>query len=142
MKIDDVGIKIAESIVDFFKNEENLRLINSLKDYGVKFENENTNNLNSRVLNDMVFVISGVFKKYSRMELKDEIEKNGGKVSSSISKKTSYLLAGSNPGPSKIDKAKQNQIKTINENLCFVPFFKKADLIAIMKSSLFVCIVY
>ena len=124
LKIDDVGIKIAESIVDFFKNEDNLRLINSLKDYGIKFEIESCNNLNSRVLNDKVFVISGVFKRYTRMELKDEIGKNGGKVSSSISKKTSYLLAGSNPGPSKIIKAKQNQIVIINEN----EFFELIDL--------------
>ncbi len=124
LKIDDVGIKIAKSIVGFFKDEENLRLINSLKDYGVKFEIENTNNLKSKVLNDIVFVISGVFKKYNRIELKDEIEKNGGKVSSSISKKTSYLIAGSNPGPSKIVKAKQNQIKIINEN----EFLKLIDI--------------
>ncbi len=116
LKIDDIGIKIAKSIVDFFKDEENLRLINSLKSYGIQFEIENSNRIISALLNNMVFVISGVFEKHTREELKDQIEQNGGNVSSSISKKTSFLITGINPGPSKIDKAKKFEVPILKED--------------------------
>ena len=124
LKIDDVGIKIAKSIVDFFKNEDNLNLINSLKSFGIQIESENFNDRKSDLLENMFFVISGVFEKYTREELKDEIEQNGGNVSSSISKKTSYLITGLNPGPSKTMKAKNFEVKIINEN----QFLKMIDL--------------
>ena len=124
LKIDDVGIKIAKSIVDFFKNEDNLNLINSLKSFGIQIESENFNDRKSDLLENMFFVISGVFEKYTREELKDEIEQNGGNVSSSISKKTSYLITGLNPGPSKILKAKNFEVKIVNEN----QFLKMIDL--------------
>ena len=124
LKIDDVGIKIAKSIVDFFKNEDNLNLINSLKSFGIQIEIENFNDRKSDLLENIFFVISGVFEKYTREELKDEIEQNGGNVSSSISKKTSYLITGLNPGPSKTMKAKKFEVKIINEN----QFLKMIDL--------------
>ena len=117
LKIDDVGIKIAKSIVDFFKNKDNLKLIESLKINGIQVENKIFNNTNrGGVLDKMIFVISGVFEKYSRQELRDKIEQNGGNISSSISKKTSYLITGSKPGPSKTIKAKNYEVKIINEN--------------------------
>ena len=124
LKIDDVGIKIAKSIVDFFKNEDNLNLINSFKSFGIQIESEDFNDRKSNLLENMFFVISGVFEKYTREELKDEIEQNGGNVSSSISKKTSYLITGLNPGPSKTMKAKKFEVKIINEN----QFLKMIDL--------------
>jgi len=124
LKIDDVGIKIAKSIVDFFKNEDNLNLINSFKSFGIQIESEDFNARKSNLLENMFFVISGVFEKYTREELKDEIEQNGGNVSSSISKKTSYLITGLNPGPSKILKAKNFEVKIVNEN----QFLKMIDL--------------
>jgi len=124
LKIDDVGIKIAKSIVDFFKNEDNLNLINSFKSFGIQIESEDFNDRKSNLLENMFFVISGVFEKYTREELKDEIEQNGGNVSSSISKKTSYLITGLNPGPSKTMKAKNFEVKIINEN----QFLKMIDL--------------
>jgi len=124
LKIDDVGIKIAKSIVDFFKNEDNLNLINSFKSFGIQIESEDFNDRKSNLLENMFFVISGVFEKYTREELKDEIEQNGGNVSSSISKKTSYLITGLNPGPSKILKAKNFEVKIVNEN----QFLKMIDL--------------
>ena len=116
LKIDDIGIKIAKSIVDFFKDEENLRLIKSLKSYGIQFEILYSNRIKSAILNNMVFVISGVFEEFTREELKDQIEQNGGNVSSSISKRTSFLIAGINPGPSKINKAEKIQVPIIKED--------------------------
>ena len=116
MKIDDIGIKIAKSIVDFFKDEENLRLIKSLKSYGIQFEILYSNRIKSAILNNMVFVISGVFEEFTREELKDQIKQNGGNVSSSISKRTSFLIAGINPGPSKINKAEKIQVPIIKED--------------------------
>ena len=124
LKIDDVGIKIVKSIVDYLKNEENLKIINSLEFHGIQFESKNFNNITNGLLDKMVFVVSGVFHKFTREELKYEIEQNGGNVSSSISKKTSYLIKGLNPGPSKILKAKSFEVKIIDEN----EFIKMIDL--------------
>ena len=112
--IDEIGDKTANSIVDFFKNDLNLDLVNRLISSGLNFTQVDLVN-SSHSLSNLIFVISGVFENHSREELKSLIEKNGGKISSSISSKTNYLLAGKNIGPSKFNKANELGVPVINE---------------------------
>lgn len=114
--IEDVGDTIAQSIVDYFKDEENIKFINRLKSYGLHFEvEENANIPISKKLEGKSIIISGVFARHSRDQLKDLIELNGGKNVSSISSKTDYVLAGNNMGPAKLEKAKKLNIQIISE---------------------------
>lgn len=115
--IDEIGDKIAESIIAHFAEEENKTLVERLKNYGLQFEiKEDKNQQKSDKLAGFNIVISGNFSKFSRNELKKMIEENGGKNTSSISKKTSYLLAGEKIGPSKLEKAEKLEIKIISED--------------------------
>jgi len=115
--VDEIGEKIAQSIVAFSNNLVNIQLVERLKDYGVQFElsTEALENQTDK-LQGKIFVVSGVFEKMSRNELKKSIEDNGGKVSSSISKKTNFIIAGDNMGPSKKTKAETLQIPIISED--------------------------
>ena len=114
--IDEIGIKIAESVYSYFRKSENIRLVSRLYSYGLNFKISNEDNSNqSSVLSGDRVVITGVFKKVSRSELKNLIESNGGKVVSSISAKTSYLVAGENMGPTKLQKAESLGISIISE---------------------------
>ena len=116
ISVDEIGDRIAQSILDFSNNLGNIQLINRLKSYGVQLEvsleslEGQTNKLAGKI-----FVVSGVFHQISRNELKKAIEDNGGKVSSSISKKTSFIVAGDNMGPSKFTKAQDLGITIISE---------------------------
>ena len=102
--VDEIGERIAKSVVDFFNDSKNILNIEKLKNVGLQFET-NTVVLDSKIFDNKTFVVSGVFDNYSRNELKKTIELNGGKNLSSISSKTSYLLAGDKMGPSKLKKA-------------------------------------
>jgi len=114
--VDEIGEKIASSIIEFFSDKKYIEMINTLKSYGLQFKLvDNNNEYTSEILIGKSIVISGVFDNYSRDELKKLIEINGGKISNSISKKTSFILAGSNMGPSKKQKAEALDIKIINE---------------------------
>jgi DNA ligase (NAD+) len=113
--VDEIGDKIAQSVVQFFENQENIRIIDRLKNYGVQLESGEEDILISEKLKGKTFVVSGVFEIYSRDELKKAIEDNGGKVGSSISSKTDYVIAGDNMGPSKLEKANQLKIAIISE---------------------------
>ena len=113
--VDEIGDKIAQSVVQFFENQENIRIIDRLKHYGVQLESGEEDVLLSEKLKGNIFVVSGVFEIYSRDELKKAIEDNGGKVGSSISSKTDYVIAGDNMGPSKLEKANQLKIAIISE---------------------------
>ena len=94
-----------------------MELISNLKNHGLQFELSANQLANSTTkLEGLIFVVSGVFSKFSRDELKNAIEQNGGKVSGSISKKTSYIVAGENMGPSKLSKAEKLGVSIINEN--------------------------
>lgn len=117
MAIDEIGEKIAESIIHFFSSEKNRELVEILKAAGLKMEMdaEETAAL-SNILEGQSVVISGVFAVHSRDEYKDIIEKHGGKNVGSISKKTSFILAGENMGPSKLEKAQKLGIRIMNEN--------------------------
>ncbi|MBE9511710.1 MAG: NAD-dependent DNA ligase LigA [Bacteroidetes bacterium] len=117
MDINEIGTRIAQSIIDFFSKTENLEIVNRLKKYGLKFElSEDEKELRSSKLEGLNIVISGTFENHSRDELKDIIEKNGGKNASSLSSKTNYLLAGNNMGPSKKEKARKLNIDIISED--------------------------
>ena len=113
--VDEIGDKIAQSVVQFFENQENIRIIDRLKSYGVQLESGEEDVLLSEKLKGKIFVVSGVFEIFSRDELKKAIEDNGGKVGSSISSKTDYVIAGDNMGPSKLEKANQLKIAIISE---------------------------
>ncbi|MCG8182419.1 NAD-dependent DNA ligase LigA [Tenacibaculum piscium] len=116
ISVDEIGDRIAQSIIDFSNNLGNIQLINRLKLHGVQLEvsAESLENQTDK-LAEKVFVVSGVFHQMSRNELKKAIEDNGGKVSSSISKKTSFIVAGDNMGPSKLTKAESLEIPIISE---------------------------
>ncbi|MBT8196220.1 MAG: NAD-dependent DNA ligase LigA [Bacteroidia bacterium] len=114
----DVGEKIAESILLFFKDKTNNKIVERLLDYGLHFELDEADVVQalSSKLENMSFVVSGVFDNYSRTELKSIIEQNGGKNVSALSSKTSFLIAGNEAGPSKLTKAEKFKIKVISEN--------------------------
>jgi len=114
--IDEIGQRIAESIVEYFENPIHLEQIKLLKSAGLRFEiEEKVITLDSDALIGKTFVISGVFDDYSRDELKDLIEANGGKILSGISGKLNYLVAGDNMGPSKLEKANKLNIPIISD---------------------------
>ena len=111
----EIGQKIADSVISHFQNSANTAIIDSLKSDGLKFKFENRLVDGSDKLNGATFVVSGVFKGFDREDLKIDIKNNGGKVVGSISKKTNYLLAGENMGPSKKLKAESLGVKIITE---------------------------
>lgn len=114
---DEIGDKIAESLQQFFANEYHQQLVNRLKEKGLQLtlSEEQLANTTDK-LAGLTFVVSGVFSLFSRDELKNSIEQNGGKVAGSISKKTSYIVAGENMGPSKLQKAQDLGVAIIDEN--------------------------
>ncbi len=112
---EEVGEIIAKSISNHFSNIENINIINRLKQAGLRFELEKKEMLSDKLLGKS-FVISGVFEAFSREELKEIIEKNGGKNISALSQKTNFLLAGENMGPSKKNKALKLGITIISED--------------------------
>lgn len=116
ISVDEIGDRIAQSIIDFSNNLGNIKLINRLKFNGLQLEvSEKQHENQSNKLIGQIFVVSGVFNQMSRDELKKAIEVNGGKVSSSISKKTNFIIAGDNMGPSKLEKAQELEISIISE---------------------------
>ncbi|MTH14566.1 NAD-dependent DNA ligase LigA [Flavobacterium sp. LC2016-01] len=114
--VDEIGERIAKSVIEFFENEENKRIIERLKNYGVQFEIVEKINPNAtEKFIGKTFVVSGVFTQFSRDELKKTIEDNGGKVGSSISAKTDFVVAGDNMGPAKLEKANKLNIPILSE---------------------------
>ncbi len=117
ISVDEIGERIARSIIEFFEVEENGLLISRLKEAGLQFKMDESEIADfSEKLSGQTFVVSGVFQKFSRDEIKALIEKNGGKNSSSISSKTSFIVAGDNMGPAKLEKAKKLEIPIIGED--------------------------
>lgn len=115
-EIEEVGEKIALSIKDFFTDERNLNIINRLRAAGLQFEQEQKVNNENQVLSGLSIVVSGVFKTMSRDEIKQLIEDLGGKNVSSISKKTSFIVAGDKMGPEKRKKAETLGIEIKSED--------------------------
>ncbi|NOU58652.1 NAD-dependent DNA ligase LigA [Marinifilum caeruleilacunae] len=117
VEVDEIGSKIAESIVEYFSESHHQELVMKLKDYGVQLEKEVSESpAGSNKLEGLSIVISGSFEKHSRDELKEMIELHGGKNVGSISKKTSFLLAGEKIGPSKLAKVEKLGIPMISED--------------------------
>jgi DNA ligase (NAD+) len=116
VEVDEIGDRIASSIIDFFHLEENRVLIDRLIEHGLQFkiDEEHLNEMTDK-LGGLVFVVSGVFHTLSREELKKSISINGGKVASSVSGKTNFLIAGDKIGPSKLAKAEKLGVKLITE---------------------------
>jgi len=116
VNVDEIGIKIAESVCLFFASEENNNIINRLKSFGVQLEMSAEELVGkTSLLTGQSIVVTGVFETVSRNELKKLIEDNGGKVSSSISSKTSFIVAGDKMGPSKKEKAEKLNVELISE---------------------------
>ncbi len=114
--MDEIGDIIAKSIIHFSANPINIGLINRLKTYGVQLEVTAESQVGkTNILQGKTFVVSGVFTQFERNDLKKSIEDNGGKVASSISKKTDFIVAGENMGPSKREKAENLGIPMISE---------------------------
>ncbi|QBN17963.1 NAD-dependent DNA ligase LigA [Flavobacterium nackdongense] len=114
--VDEIGERIAQSVLDFFENQENSVIIERLKRYGIQCETVEIINPNAtEKLSGKTFVVSGVFEEFSRDDLKKAIEDNGGKVGSSISAKTDYVVAGANMGPAKLEKAVKLNVPIISE---------------------------
>lgn len=114
LEINDVGPVVAQSLHQFFQEDKNKVIINNIIEFGVKWDNQAQNVTNNQKLNQQTFVVTGTLENFSRDEIKELIENNGGKVSGSVSKKTSYVIIGDNPG-SKADKAAELGVKIINE---------------------------
>jgi DNA ligase (NAD+) len=113
--VDEIGERIAQSVMDFFQNSDNIAIIDKLKAVGIQFELNEISSAVSNILEGKTFVVSGVFEVFSRDDLKKAIEDYGGKVGSSISAKTNYVIAGANMGPAKLEKANQLKIEIIDE---------------------------
>jgi DNA ligase (NAD+) len=117
VQVDEIGDRIAQSIVKYFGNVANLEVIEKLRSFGIQFElSESIVAQRTEKLKGLSIVISGTFEKHSRDEYKSMIEQNGGKNSGSISSKTNYVLAGENMGPAKLEKAKGLGVPIINED--------------------------
>jgi DNA ligase (NAD+) len=113
--VNEIGPKIAASIVAYFADKDNLEMIKRLKSAGIRFSNENETVQKGNILEGKTIVISGVFEKHSRDEYKEMIEKNGGRNSSSVSGNTSFILAGEKMGQSKRDQAESLKIQLKSE---------------------------
>ena len=114
--VDEIGDRIAASVLEYFENPVNMEIVASLRASGLQFEMEESDVPQLSTLEGASFVVSGVFTKYSRNEIKAMIEQHGGKNVGSISKKTDYVLAGDNMGPAKLKKAEELEIPIISED--------------------------
>jgi DNA ligase (NAD+) len=113
--VEEIGEKIAVSVLQYFQDSANLALIDRLKEIGLSFEIVKKEQA-SAVLNGKVLVVSGTFETFSRDEIKELIERNGGKVGSSVSSKTDFLIAGANMGPAKLKSATNLGVVIISED--------------------------
>jgi DNA ligase (NAD+) len=114
ISVEEIGDRIADSIIDYFSNTEHNQIIRDLLNAGLQFEIEEEEKLSDKLMG-MSIIVSGTFKNFSRDEIKDIIEKHGGKNVSSVSKNTDLFVAGDNIGPSKLEKATKLKVKIISE---------------------------
>lgn len=120
MSVEEIGARIAQSLIEYFDEPRHKDQIEELRRHGLQFESiENQVELQSNKLEGKSFIISGVFENYSRDELKEIIEANGGKILSSISAKLDFLVSGDNMGPAKLEKATKLQIPIISDEELF-----------------------
>ena len=118
VQVDEIGDRIAQSIVRYFSEISNVEVVNKLREFGIQFElSEDIVSQRTEKLKGLSIVISGTFEKHSRDEYKAMIEQNGGKNSGSISSKTNYILGGDNMGPAKLEKAESLGVPVISEEV-------------------------
>ena len=118
VQVDEIGDRIAQSIVRYFGESSNVEVVNKLREFGIQFElSEDIVSQRTEKLKGLSIVISGTFEKHSRDEYKAMIEQNGGKNSGSISSKTNYILGGDNMGPAKLEKAESLGVPIISEEV-------------------------
>jgi DNA ligase (NAD+) len=115
IEVEEIGEKIAVSLLNYFQDSANLALIRRLHEIGLSFETIKKEQASS-LLSGKILVVSGTFETFSRDELKELIERNGGKVGSSVSSKTDFLIAGANMGPAKLKTASNLGVTLISEN--------------------------
>lgn len=115
ISVNEIGERIAESLLNYFSEQKNIETINRLKEYGLQFQSVVSENQGTS-LSGKSLIISGVFSNHSREEIKEMIVRHGGKNVSSISAKTNYLVAGENIGPSKLEKAQKFNVPVISED--------------------------
>jgi DNA ligase (NAD+) len=115
ISVDEIGDRIADSVLAFFADSEVRNLVEKLRDHGLQLEIVKSNSLLSNILEGKTFVVSGIFSHFSRDEIKELIEKHGGKNVGSVSSKTDYILAGENMGPTKLEKATKLGVIIISE---------------------------
>jgi DNA ligase (NAD+) len=115
IEVDEIGEKIAYSVIEYFSDIESVKLIDDLKKVGLQFQTTKPQSIEG-VLTGKTVVVSGVFSSFSRDEMKELIDQNGGKSGSSISSKTDFLVAGENMGPSKLKKAVDLGVKILSED--------------------------
>lgn len=116
LRVEEVGSKIAESVRNFFANPANQAMLEEFRQVGLQFESEKPGQSADALLKNQIIVISGTFEKHSRDEYKALIEQEGGRIASSVSTKTDFILAGENMGPSKLEKARSLGLKLMSEN--------------------------
>jgi len=117
IEVEEIGERIAQSVVSYFSDERNIEVVERLKSYGLQMSvSEDKLENKSNILSGMTIVISGTFSKHSRDEYKTIIEQNGGKNTGSVSAKTSFILAGENMGPEKLNKAEKLNVRIMNED--------------------------
>ena len=122
--VDEIGEKIAKSVISYFSKPAAIEDLVRLKSAGLHFEINEEETLKSSLLSGESFVVSGVFENYSRNEMKELVEQNGGRIVGSISAKTNFVLAGENMGPAKLKKAESLGIKILSES----EFLKMIDI--------------
>jgi DNA ligase (NAD+) len=116
MQADEIGVQIAQSITQYFSKEENLQLLKRLYEYGLQFSHEISNNMVSSVLAGLSIVVTGSFEKpFDRKKIEELVKQNGGKLVKSVSKKTSFIVAGSKPGPDKMESAQKFSVQIITK---------------------------
>jgi len=115
LNVNDIGGRIAQSVIEYFEKEQHKTLINRLIAAGLQFESSAENEQKSNTFAGKIIVISGTFEHHSRDEYKVMIEQHGGTNSGSVSSKTSFILAGENIGPAKLEKAEKLGVKLVSE---------------------------
>ena len=113
--IDEIGHRIAQSVLDYFSNPTNMKIIEKLKQSGVQLQQQESARQENQLLQGKTIVISGTFENHSRKQLQELIEAYGGKNTSSVSSKTDYLLAGDNAGSKKLEQARNNDVSILSE---------------------------
>ena len=116
LEVEEIGDKIAQSLIEYFQNPKHQLILKELEEAGVKLQlDEDATRLISEKLTGSTIVVSGTYKNFSRDQMKQLIEKHGGKNASGVSAKTTYLLAGDKPGPDKVQKAQKLGVRIISE---------------------------